>query len=490
MHIDDTVFFTETQKGLEDTMSKRVLAFDFGASSGRAIIGEYANGKITLNEVHRFDNSPVMLGGTYYWDVLRLFHEIKQGILAAKAAGGFDTIGIDTWGVDFGLIGKDGRLLENPIHYRDRRTEGMPERADELIPRGELYSRTGIQIIYFNTIYQLLSLKEKRPELLERTDKVLFMPDLFGYFLTGNMTSEYSIATTSGLVNLKTGDWDKEIFGKLGIDAGKMCPIAPSGSVLGNLRKEICDELGVPPVPVISVCGHDTQSAVTAVPTATGDFAFISSGTWSLFGTEIESPITSDAARSFNITNEGGYGYSIAFLKNIAGLWLIQESRRQYRREGKEYSYADLERLALEAEPDKFRIDPDDGVFAPPGDMPGRIRDYCEKDGQGRPETVGEVIRCIYESLAAKYKYVLGGIENCTGKKFDKIHVVGGGTKDGLLCRMTADVCGLPVYAGPVEATVLGNVAVQLLSSGELADIAEARKVIADSFELKQYYPK
>ena len=471
-------------------MAKKVLAFDFGASSGRAIIGEFDGGRIRLNEVHRFDNSPVMLRGTYYWDALRLFHEIKQGILAAKAEGGFDCIGIDTWGVDFGLIGSDGRLLENPVHYRDRRTEGMIDEAAKLIPPEELYRRTGIQVIYFNTIYQLLSLKVKRPELLDRTAKILFMPDLLGYFLTGNMTSEYSIATTSALVNLNDRTWDTEIFAKLGIDSGKMCSITPAGSVLGTLSDDICGELGVPPVPVISVCGHDTQSAVTAVPTADSDFAFISSGTWSLFGTEVVSPITNDSARSFNITNEGGFGYSTAFLKNIAGLWLIQESRRQYRREGTEYSYADLERLALDAEPGKYIIDPDDDIFASPGDMPGRIKNYCLEHGGAAPETVGEVIRCIYESLAAKYKYVLGGIENCTGKRYDKIHVVGGGVKDGLLCRMTADACGVPVYAGPTEATVLGNIAVQLISQGELSDIAQAREAIANSFELKEYIPQ
>lgn len=470
-------------------MSKRVLAFDFGASSGRAIIGEFDGGKIRLNEVHRFDNSPVMLRGTYYWDALRLFHEIKQGILAAKAAGGFDCIGIDTWGVDFGLIGADGRLLENPVHYRDSRTDGMIDEAAKRMAQEELYGRTGIQVIYFNTIYQLLSLKINRPEILDRTAKILFMPDLFGYFLTGNMTSEYSIATTSALVNLKTRTWDPDIFAALGLDTDKMCGITPAGSVLGELSSEICAELGVPPVPVISVCGHDTQSAVTAVPTAAKDFAFISSGTWSLFGTEIDSPITDESARSFNITNEGGFDYSTAFLKNIAGLWLIQESRRQYRREGTEYSYADLERLALDAKPGQFIIDPDDALFASPGDMPGRIKKYCAEHSGAAPGTVGEVIRCIYESLAAKYKYVLGGIENATGKRYDKIHVVGGGVKDGLLCQMTANVCGLPVCAGPTEATVLGNIAVQLISQGELGGIAQAREAIAASFDLKEYLP-
>lgn len=471
-------------------MAKRVLAFDFGASSGRAIIGTLDNGRITLNEVHRFSNDPVTVNGTFYWDVLRLFHEIKQGLLKAKQAGGFDSIGIDTWGVDFGLIDKDGVLLENPVHYRDKRNIGMVEKAAKYIGKDEMYKLTGIQFMDFNTAFQLLSIKENRPELLARAESLLFMPDLFAYFLTGNKVSEYSIATTSQLVDINTRDWSKEILEKLGLPEKIFNRIVPSGSVTGYLSDEICEELGLEKVPVIAVCGHDTQSAVTAVPSEKEDFAFISSGTWSLFGTETKKPIVNDLSYSFNVTNEGGFGYSTAFLKNICGLWLIQESRRQWIREGKEYSYAELEKAALREKPFARFIDPDAPEFAVPGNLPARITEYCRRTGQSVPENEGQTVRCIYESLALRYRAVLEGIEKCTGKNYDSLNVVGGGTKDTLLCKMTADACNITVYAGPIEATVMGNVAVQLISGGDIADVVEARRIIANSEQLKCYSPE
>ncbi len=469
---------------------KRVLAFDFGASSGRAILGKFDGKTIQLEEVHRFTNDPVTVNGTVFWDVLRLFHEVKQGILKAKQAGGFDSIGVDTWGVDFGLIDKNGYLLENPIHYRDKRTDGMIELACQKMDRDKIYDITGIQFIYFNTLFQLLSLRENRPELLERADKMLFMPDLFNYLLTGNMAAEYSIATTSQMVDLAAHEWSDEIFEKMRFPRDIVCPLVKPGTVIGKLSPALCEELGVPAVDVIAVCGHDTQSAVTAVPTDKKDFAFISCGTWSLFGTELETPILNDKARALNVTNEGGYDYSTAFLKNICGLWLIQESRRQWMREGQEYSYAQLEEMALQCEPFKCFIDPDADDFAPMGNMPERIRDFCRRTGQYVPETVGEVVRCIYESLALKYRHIFRGIEDCTEKKYPHINVVGGGTKDKLLCRMTADSCNTTVYAGPIEATVLGNIAVQLLASGEIKDIAEARNIIAEGEKLICYTPE
>lgn len=471
-------------------MAKRVLAFDFGASSGRAIIGTLDNGKITLNEVHRFSNDPVTVNGTFYWDVLRLFHEIKQGLFKAKQAGGFDSIGIDTWGVDFGLLDKDGVLLENPVHYRDKRNIGMVEKAAKYIGKDEMYKLTGIQFMDFNTAFQLLSIKENRPELLARAQSLLFMPDLFAYFLTGNKVSEYSIATTSQLVDINTRDWSKEMLEKLGLPEKIFNRIVPSGSVTGYLSDEICEELGLEKVPVIAVCGHDTQSAVTAVPSEKEDFAFISSGTWSLFGTETKKPIVNDLSYSFNVTNEGGFGYSTAFLKNICGLWLIQESRRQWIREGKEYSYAELEKAALREKPFARFIDPDAPEFAVPGNLPARITEYCRRTGQSVPENEGQTVRCIYESLALRYRAVLEGIEKCTGKNYDSLNVVGGGTKDTLLCKMTADACNITVYAGPIEATVMGNVAVQLISGGDIADVIEARRIIANSGQLNCYSPE
>lgn len=471
-------------------MTKRVLAFDFGASSGRAIIGCFDGDKITLKEVHRFSNDPVSVGGTVYWDVLRLFYEIKQGIIKAKIAGGFDSIGIDTWGVDFGLIDSEGKLMENPVHYRDARTVGLVDEAFKTMPKEKLYGITGIQFMELNTLFQLISLKKYRPWMLERADKMLFMPDLFGYMLTGKMCAEYSIASTSQLIDLDKRTWSKEILDAFGIKESVFAPLVQPGTVLGELSKEVCEECGVDPVPVISVCGHDTQSAITSVPCEDGDFAFLSSGTWSLFGTELDKPIVNETSMNINITNEGGFDGSTGFLKNIIGLWLIQESRRQWKREGKEYSYADLEKLALAAEPFKCFIDPDAPEFVPHGNIPERVREFCRKTGQYVPETVGEIMRCIYESLAMKYRLTFEKLRECTERDYPVIHVIGGGTKDGLLCQMTANSCDRTVKAGPIEATVMGNVAVQLMSDGSVKNIGQARKIVADSSELKTFEPK
>lgn len=471
-------------------MTKRVLAFDFGASSGRAIIGCFDGDKITLEEVHRFSNDPVSVGGTVYWDVLRLFYEIKQGIIKAKIAGGFDSIGIDTWGVDFGLIDSEGKLMENPVHYRDARTVGLVDEAFKTMPKEQLYGITGIQFMELNTLFQLISLKKYRPWMLERADKMLFMPDLFGYMLTGKMCAEYSIASTSQLIDLDKRTWSKEILDAFGIKESVFAPLVQPGTVLGELSKEVCEECGVDPVPVISVCGHDTQSAITSVPCEDGDFAFLSSGTWSLFGTELDKPIVNETSMNINITNEGGFDGSTGFLKNIIGLWLIQESRRQWKREGKEYSYADLEKLALAAEPFKCFIDPDAPEFVPHGNIPERVREFCRKTGQYVPETVGEIMRCIYESLAMKYRLTFEKLRECTERDYPVIHVIGGGTKDGLLCQMTANSCDRTVKAGPIEATVMGNVAVQLMSDGSVKNIGQARKIVAESSELKTFEPK
>lgn len=471
-------------------MTKRVLAFDFGASSGRAIIGCFDGDKITLEEVHRFSNDPVSVGGTVYWDVLRLFYEIKQGIIKAKIAGGFDSIGIDTWGVDFGLIDSEGKLMENPVHYRDARTVGLVDEAFKTMPKEKLYGITGIQFMELNTLFQLISLKKYRPWMLDRADKMLFMPDLFGYMLTGKMCAEYSIASTSQLIDLDKRTWSKEILDAFGIKESVFAPLVQPGTVLGELSKEVCEECGVDPVPVISVCGHDTQSAITSVPCEDGDFAFLSSGTWSLFGTELDKPIVNETSMNINITNEGGFDGSTGFLKNIIGLWLIQESRRQWKREGKEYSYADLEKLALAAEPFKCFIDPDAPEFVPHGNIPERVREFCRKTGQYVPETVGEIMRCIYESLAMKYRLTFEKLRECTERDYPVIHVIGGGTKDGLLCQMTANSCDRTVKAGPIEATVMGNVAVQLMSDGSVKNIGQARKIVADSSELKTFEPK
>lgn len=470
-------------------MDKRILAFDFGASSGRAMLGEWKNGALTLTEVHRFENNPVQLNGTFYWDVLRLFFEIKQGISKAAHLGSIDSIAIDTWGVDFGLLDKDGNLVQNPIHYRDLRTAGLPEEVEKILGKDKLYSLTGIQVMPLNTLFQFYALAKSQPEILERAECALLMPDLLGYFLTGKKTAEYSMASTTQMLNPNTHQWNKELLDELGIPL--LFPdVVPSGTVLGPLREDIQEELGVGPIPVISTTGHDTASAVAAAPSQEDNFIYISCGTWSLFGTELKHPVINEKSLGYNISNEGGYNFTTRFLKNIVGLWLIQETRRQYLRQGETYSYNDLEKMALASKPFQFFIDPDDAAFSTPGNLPRRIAEYCEKTGQGRPQTVGEIMRCIYESLAMKYRYTFDIIRDCTEQDYLHIHMVGGGTKDNLLCRMAASATNRPVVAGPIEATALGNVTVQLLAQGELPDIKAARKMIADSVAPVHYAPE
>lgn len=470
-------------------MTKKVLAIDFGASSGRAIVGIFDGERVALEEIHRFSNDPVILGGTMYWDVLRLFHEIKQSLIKAKPYD-VESVAIDTWGVDFGLIDKDGRLIDNPVHYRDARTNGMLDEAFKLIPKDDFYKATGNQFMEINTAFQLLSLVKNRPELLERADKMLMMPDLFSYFLTGEKKAERSIASTTQLFDQNTKDWSKETVKALGISEEILPEIIESGSVIGTLSKELCEELDIKPIKVIAVCGHDTQSALVAAPANNNDFAFLSSGTWSLLGTELDEPIINEKSLALNVTNEQGYAGKTSFLKNIIGLWLIQESRRQWIREGREYSFMELETLAKEAEPFKCFIDPDAPEFTPAGNIPKRIREYCEKSGQYIPQTVGEIMRCIYESLALKYKAAISELEECTGKKFETLYMIGGGTKDKFLSALTANSCGITVSSGPVEATAMGNVLIQLMAQGEVENLSRAREIVRVSEKISYFEPE
>ena len=470
---------------------KKVLSFDFGASSGRAMLASFENGKIEMTEIHRFSNDPVTVNGRMYWDVLRLFFEIKTGITKAVNAGGFDAIGIDTWGVDFGLINKKGELIGNPFHYRDQRTKESPERIfNEIISKEELYHRAGMQFMHFNTIYQLMYLKYNEPELLAQADKFLMMPDLFAYFLTGEMKEEASIASTSNLLNPNTKDWDFELIEKLGLDKKLFAPIVKSGSVYGYLSDGICAELGCKKVPVVAVCSHDTASAVAATPASTDDFVYISCGTWSLFGIESKTPFLSDEAYKADFTNEGGFDGTIRFLKNIMGLWLIQESRRQWRREGTEVGFDTLEKEALASEPFKCFINVDDPMFETAGNLPKRVLEFCEKTGQYVPKNRGEIMRCIYQSLAMKYKHTYNMLSDFTKRDYKSINILGGGIKDKLLCRLTADATGATVLAGPTEATVMGNIAVAFYALGEIADFKEIRKTVANSTDLKEYIPE
>lgn len=471
-------------------MKKQILAADFGASGGRVMLGEYDGSRIRTSQVHRFANEPVHLGGTMYWDFLRLFHELKTGIKKAQAQGRADSIGVDTWGVDFGLIDGDGCLLENPVHYRDGRTAGMLEAAFQKVDRDRIYGITGNQFMEINTAFQLLSLAQKRPDLLKRAKKLLLMPDLFNYFLCGKACSEYTMASTTQLLDARARDWSRELIRGLGLPEEIFLPVIHPGTELGALDPRICDELEVDPLSVVAVAGHDTQCALAAVPAKEKDFIFVSCGTWSLFGTQLESPVIDGRSSALNITNEGACGGETSFLKNIIGLWLVQESRRQWLREGQDYSFGQLDEMAAAEAGGESFVDPDDPVFVPSGDVPGRIRSWCSQRGMKVPETSGQIVRCIHESLALKYRATLDEIRFCTGKEYGAIHLVGGGCQSRLLCQLVADACGLPVFAGPVEATVYGNLGLQLMAAGELSDPGQIRDLVRASEEIRIFEPR
>lgn len=472
------------------TTDKQLLAVDLGASSGRVMLGHFDGEKISVEELHRFSNDPVTLGGTMYWDFLRLFHEIRQGLLKSKKYGKADSVSVDTWGVDFGMLDEGGNLLENPVHYRDSRVNGMLEKSFALLDADRFYQITGTQFMEINTVFQLLYLAHNRRELLDRADCMLLMPDLFHYFLCGEKSCEYSIASTTQLLDARRKTWSKEVLRALELPEKILQPVVPSGTPLSPLRPDIAGELGIDPMLVVAGAGHDTQCAMAAVPTQEKDFIFISCGTWSLFGTELPEPVITQDSRRLNLANEGGAGGRISFLKNIIGLWLVQESRRQWMREGKEYSFGELEKLAAAEAPFRSLIDPDAPEFVPAGDVPERIREFCRRTGQPVPETPGQIVRCIDESLALKYRLTLDEIRECTGKDYPVIHMVGGGTQSGLLCRFTADACARPVCAGPVEATVYGNLALQLMAAGEIGGLSELRSIVAASEPVKRYEPE
>lgn len=469
---------------------RKMLAIDLGASSGRGIVGAFDGERLTLRENHRFSNDPVNLCGRLYWDILRIFHEIKLSVQKTVLDGdAVSSIGIDTWGVDYGLLDRAGRLLSNPVHYRDTRTEGAQELVSRTVPAEELYRVAGIQTLNFNTVYQLAVEREEAPEKLAQAERMLNIPDLLNYFLTGRMANEYTILSTGALLDAKKRDYAWELLDRLGIPRRLFGDVTAPGTDLGTLLPQVQGETGKTDAHVLTVASHDTASAVIAVPSEEKDFLYISSGTWSLMGTELSDPLINAESRAANFTNEGGACGTVRFLKNIMGLWIIQESRRQWRREGKDYSFAQMEAWAKESTPFRSLIDVDDSDFATPGDMPGKIRAYCKRTAQPVPESVGEVVRCIYESLALKYRSVAERVMELMGRRARVIHVVGGGTKDRFLSQLTADACGIPVCAGPEEATAIGNLMMQLMAAGEVSDLGQARRVVAASFETKQYLP-
>lgn len=471
---------------------KNVLAFDYGASSGRAILGSFDGEKLTLKEIHRFSNDPVMVGESLHWDVLRLYHELKQGILAGyKETGGkIDSIGIDTWGVDFGLLDKNDVLLGNPYHYRDSRTDGMIEEAWKAVGRERIYNDTGIAFQKFNTLYQLLSMVKNKSTLLENAETLLFMPDLFAFFLTGNKACEYTIASTSQMLLAGRGTWAYDLLNELGIPVQILPNIVDPCTRVGTLRQSVQEELGVNGIPVIAVASHDTASAVISAPLENSNDAYISSGTWSLLGTEREKPVINENTLKFNYTNEGGIYRTVRLLVNIMGLWVYQECRRAWRKQGIEISYDEMDSLAEAAAPFQAFIDVDYDSFYSPGNMPEKVIEYCRKTGQHVPSDKGSIVRIVMESLAMKYRSAVEGLEEITGARAPVLHIVGGGCKNKMLSQYTADVLNRPVTAGPIEATAIGNIISQLIALKEINDVNEAREIVKRSFPTEEYMPE
>ena len=468
------------------------LAIDLGAESGKMVIGTVSLSGLKLTEVHRFPNRQIYFQGHLHWNILDLWDEIKQGLIKVSKQSERDllSVGVDTWGVDFGLLSKNGQILGHPYTYRDARTEGMMETAFRSISKRKIYQQTGIQFLPFNSIYQLLYMVRSRDELLKISDNLLFMPDIFNFLLTGEKYSEYTIATTSQLLNAHTRNWDSTIFSALNLPNNIMAPILPPGQKIGKLTHELERETGLTGIDVVSVGSHDTASAVAAVPVQSPNWAYLSSGTWSLLGVEVESPVISDMSLRYGFTNEGGIGGKIRLLRNIMGLWLLQKCRHQWNAEGNECSYDDMVNWSEEAKPFKCIVDPDHPSFLNPPDMPAAIRAYCHNTGQPEPRSKPEIVRCILESLALKYRYILELIQSLTQKKIEVLYIVGGGSQNRILSECTANAAQVTVKTGPTEATALGNILVQGMALGFPDGLDEGRRLIASSFPAETFFPE
>ena len=456
------------------------LAFDLGAESGRGILGQFDGEQIRLSEAHRFSNGPVYLPDGMYWDVLRLWSEIRESmaLIAREHGGDLAGIGLDTWGVDFGLLDRDGGLVSNPYHYRDGRTDGMLEEAFSRVPREEIFEQTGIQFMVLNSLYQLLSMVVSRSPALEVAETFLTMPDLFNYWLTGRKVCEFSNTTTTQCYVPRQADWARPMLEKLGIPTHIFPQIVQPGTVLEDLSPSVVEEVGLRPkrgVPVIAPACHDTGSAVAAIPADGPGFAWISSGTWSIMGAEVPEPVINEKSLAFNFTNEGGVCGTFRLSKNIMGLWLIQECRRTWARQGQEYSYDELTKMAAQAAPFQAIIEPDYSGFLRPGDMPARIQDFCRMTNQAVPQDKGDIIRCALEGIAFKYRWVLERAEDLLGHRLEPLHIVGGGTQNQLLSQLTADAIVRRVVTGPIEATATGNIIMQAMALGHLASLEEGR---------------
>ncbi|AQT69251.1 Rhamnulokinase [Anaerohalosphaera lusitana] len=473
-------------------MGKNYIAVDLGAESGRVMLGNVSNDKLELKEIRRFENGAVDQDGTLRWDFARLFCEIKKGIgEAIEAAGGkVEGLAVDSWGVDFGLLDAEGDLVEYPYCYRDSRTDGMLEKAFELMDKRAIYANSGVQFMQINTVYQLLSMKLNNSPALARARTLLFTADLISYLLCGRKYAEYTLASTSQLMNMETGQWSQEIFDGLGLPIELMPEVVTPGIRVGELSPEICSELNCEPVPVYAAGSHDTASAVAAVPASDENWAYLSSGTWSLLGVEVPEAIVTDDAFEMGFTNEGGVGGTIRFLKNIMGLWLLQECRRDWKEQGRELSYGELAEMAGNAEPFFGFLDVNYDEFLAPGDMPAKINRYLEKTGQKTTEDKGQMARLILDSLAMRYRREIQKVEKASGRAVEVLHVVGGGIKNELLCQLTADAIGKKVVTGPAEATASGNILVQAMGAGQIDSVETARRIVTNSFDLAEYLPR
>lgn len=472
-------------------MSKNhFLAFDLGASSGRAMLGSLENGKLQLTEIHRFKNQMTRIHGSYYWNIYKLFDELKAGL--KKCISEFNvqptSIGVDTWGVDYSLVSESGQLIGLPFAYRDHRTDNAIEDFFKVLPKKETYQLSGIQFMQFNTLFQLFASKQEKHSRLNIAESLLFTPDTLNYLFTGVKKNEYTIASTSQLLKPGKAEWETKLFNAAGVDQSLVEEIVQPGEEVGKILPEIQEDTGSKEIPCIAVASHDTASAIASVPANGGNWAYLSSGTWSLLGIESDEPLVSEKILEMNFTNEGGVEGTTRFLKNIMGMWLIQECKRIWDEE-EELEWPEIVALCKTAEPFKYLINPDDGVFLNPGNMPKAIQEYCKNTNQEVPETKGEIARCIYDSLALKYKFTIKQIESVTGKTIEKLHVIGGGANNVMGNQLIADAIGIPVFAGPSEATATGNIMLQAKAAGAVKDLAEIRQVIKNSFEIIEYTP-
>ncbi len=474
------------------TRGRDFLSADLGAESGRVMLGGFDGSRLTVEEVHRFDSRPVRVPDGLHTDVLRIFSEVKAGLAAGAASATRELAGVavDTWGVDFALIDARGALLGTPYHYRDIIAEAVDESAFRGITRERLYERTGVAFTPITTLYQLLRMRLRADPALDAADALLMMPDLFTYWLTGRRLNELTIATTSECYDPRERRWALDLLEHLGLPAKIFGQVVPPGTVAGELLPDLARETAVGRVPVIAAGGHDTALAVAAVPARRENFALLSSGTWSLLGTELPAPCINERARAAGFTNEGGVGGTTRFLKNLCGLWIVQECRRTWAQGGKADSYDDLTRHAAGVPACRSLIDVDDPEFAGPGDMPRRIQEYCRRTAQPIPEGKGAIVRCALDSLALKYRAVLTEMENLLGRRLAPLHIVGGGSRNALLCQLAANATGREVHAGPVEATAAGSIIMQAIATGDLGSVADGREVVRRSFDVSIYEPQ